>query len=72
MNQIRGLLNTFGIVSSPVRIRKGNIRKDGTVSVGLIVDIESKSFANFYKYVGFDNHKKQRKLKQVVAGAFLP
>lgn len=61
MEQLRILLKEFGIKTSPVRTRKGNIRKDGSKSIGMLFDIESSSFSNFYKYVGFCvSHKKRR------------
>ena len=53
MNQIREMLLDFGIISSPVRLKKGNIRKDGSKSIGVRFEIEMKSFKNFYKYINF-------------------
>ena len=62
MNQLRELLSSFGIKSSPVRTVKENIRKDGSQSISMRFDIEKSSFRNFYKYVGFHIREKQMKL----------
>lgn len=62
MESIRSLLKNFKIESSPVNVNKGNIRKDGSETVFLRFNIEKKGFDNFYKYIGFDNQKKQKKL----------
>ena len=62
MEQIRTLLNRFGIESSPIRIGKGNIRKDRSKTISLSFGIEKKGFENFYKYIGFDNIKKKNRL----------
>ena len=67
MNQIKQLLLEFDIKSSPIRFRRGNIRKDGSKSIGMIFDIEKKSFRNFYKHVGFDSKSKKDKLNQAIA-----
>lgn len=66
MEQLRTLLEEFNIKSSPVRTRKGNIRKDGSTSKGMIIDIEFTSFSNFYKYVGFCVPHKKRLLESVL------
>jgi intein/homing endonuclease len=62
MNQLRELLFSFGIKSSPVRTAKENIRKDGSQSISMQFDIEKSSFRNFYKYVGFHIREKQMRL----------
>jgi intein/homing endonuclease len=62
MNQLRGLLFSFGIKCSPVRAEKENIRKDGSQSMSMRFDIEKSSFRNFYKYVGFHIKEKQMRL----------
>ncbi len=62
MNQLRGLLLSFGIKSSPVRAEKENIRKDGSQSMSMRFDIEKSSFRKFYKYVGFHMKEKQMRL----------
>ena len=69
MEQLRTMLKTFEIDSSPVRFDGYNIRKDGTKSVGARFDIEKPSFGNFYKYIGFDHVEKQRKLLLAMRGA---
>jgi len=62
MNQLRALLFSFGVKSSPVRTAKENVRKDGSQSISMQFDIEKPSFRNFYKYVGFHIKEKQMKL----------
>lgn len=62
MEQVKLLLKNFKIESSPIIIRKGNIRKDGSKSIFLTFNIEKKGFENFYKHIGFDNKKKQQRL----------
>ncbi len=61
--QIKGMLKDFGVETSNVRFKKGNLRKDGSISKGLIFDIEKPSFRNFYKRVNFENTVKRRKLE---------
>ena len=68
MNQIRNMLKEMEIASSPIRFKKGNKRKDGTTSIGVVFDIERNSFRNFYKNVGFDDPVKLAKLKHCVRG----
>lgn len=68
MEQIRGMLDGFGIKSSPVRFNGFNIRKDGTKSVGMGFDVEQKYFANFYKEVGFENKLKTERLVSAMRG----
>jgi|SRR3989344_5470403 len=68
MEQLRNMLKNFKIKSSPVRFNGSNIRKDGTKSVGARFDIEKSNFGNFYKYIGFDNDEKQRKLLFAMRG----
>ncbi|MBU1974430.1 MAG: LAGLIDADG family homing endonuclease [Nanoarchaeota archaeon] len=60
--QIRSMLKEFKIKSSPVRCYKLNIRKDGSISYNVHIDIEKSSFRNFLKYVGFDHPEKRKKL----------
>lgn len=69
MDQLRTMLKDFEIKSSPVRFNGSNIRKDGTKSIGARFDIEKSNFGNFYKYIGFDNGEKQRKLLFAMRGA---
>ena len=68
MEQLRIMLDSFGIKSSPVRFNGSNIRKDGSKSIGMRFDIEKSSFANFYKYIGFDDVEKQKKLNFALRG----
>jgi hypothetical protein len=60
--QIRLMLNNFKIKSSPIRRFKLNVRKDGSMSIYLQMDIERTSFQNFFKYVGFEHPEKRKKL----------
>lgn len=66
MEQLRSMLNEFNISSSPIRLCGMNRRMDGTTSIGLVFTIEKKDFNNFYKYVGFDNIEKQKKLIEAI------
>ncbi len=68
MSQLRLLLKEFGIVASPVRFGKGNIRKDGSKSIRMQFDIEKRYFDKFYKFIGFDNKIKNHKLKMALRG----
>lgn len=67
MEQIRSLLLEFGIVSSPIRKRFMNKRKDGSLSYELVFTIEKSSFRNFYKFVGFLHPQKREKLYSALA-----
>lgn len=67
--QIRCMLKEFRIKTSPVRHYKLNIRRDGSQSFTLQIDIEKLSFRNFFKYVSFDNTKKQQKLIQALSAS---
>lgn len=64
LEQVRSLLKKFGVYSSPVRFKKGNTRKDGSKSIGLIFDIEESSFRNFYKSINFENLSKRERLER--------
>ncbi len=66
MEQIRDMLNCFNIITNPIRFKKGNVRKDGSVSIEIVITIEQGSFANFYKEVGFDNKDKSDKLSKIL------
>ena len=68
MSQLRLLLKEFGIVASPVRFGKGNIRKDGSKSIRMQFDIEKRYFDKFYKCIRFDNKIKNHKLKIALRG----
>ena len=61
-NQIKTLLNHFNVNSSPIKIGKGKLRKDGTKSLEFKLCIEKNQFNNFYKNIGFRNKEKQIKL----------
>lgn len=70
LNQIRDMLAQFNIVCSPVRYGRMNLRKNGTRSIAIKIDIEKTSFRNFYKYITFDDSRKNKILVQVLdAGA---
>lgn len=71
MNQLRYLLNTFDIKSSPARTVKGKIRKDNTKTIGLMFDIEKTSFINFHKYINFENRNKRRKLSAQTSETYI-
>ncbi|MEK6916755.1 MAG: hypothetical protein AABW92_03340 [Nanoarchaeota archaeon] len=62
MEQIRDILVDFDISSSPTRFKKGNIRKDGSESIGVRFEIEKKGFNNFYKHINFHIDSKRGKL----------
>ena len=69
--QIQLILNHFGIKSSPIRTKKGNLRKDGSKSIAILFEIELKSFQNFYKHVKFHHKTKQAKLLTALRSARL-
>lgn len=62
INQIRAMLNQFGIRCSPARVFKLNVRKDGSQSYDIQFNIEKLSFKQFHQSVGFDNKSKRKKL----------
>ena len=62
MNQIKQLLSSFNITTSPTRIQKARSRKDGTKIIRLYFEIKKDSINKFYKYVGFKNPYKQKRL----------
>jgi len=68
MEQVKLMLNNFEIKTSPIRFGRRNKRKNGTYSIAVKLDIESREFRKFYKYVGFDDRKKTNKLLRVIAG----
>lgn len=60
--QIKNMLGGFGIVSSAPRFGKKQARKDGSETIAIKMDIESKYFGRFYKEIGFDNKLKTNRL----------
>ncbi len=64
MEEIRKMINKFGIKTSPVRFNHKRLRKDGSVSIENRFDIEHSSFNKFYKHIGFDNKNKRERLLQ--------
>jgi len=68
MNQIRKMLEDFGVKVSPVRFGKKSKRKDGTNSIALKMDIEKSSFENFAVKIGFNDKLKSQKLVNAIAG----
>ncbi|MBN1645132.1 hypothetical protein JW851_03785 [Candidatus Woesearchaeota archaeon] len=66
LNQIREMLAQFSIKCSPVRYGRTNLRKNGTKSVAIKLDIEKSSFRNFYKYITFDDSRKNQILQKVL------
>ena len=66
--QVQAMLNDLGVMTSPIRTKKGNLRKDGSKSLGLVFEIELSSFQNFYKHINFHNKDKQAKLLAALGG----
>jgi intein/homing endonuclease len=66
LNEIRILLKNFQVDTSRVRISKGNIRKDGSRSKNMKIEIKKYSFFNFYNNVNFLNPMKKTKLKRAI------
>ena len=66
LNQLREMLLCLGVRSSPVRTCKGNLRKDGSMSIMMRFEIEQSSFVAFYKNINFNNEKKREILKAVI------
>ena len=69
MEQLRDLLDDFNIRTSPVRFGRKNLRKNGTYSVAVKMDIELNEFGKFYKEIGFDDTKKTQRLLEAIAEA---
>jgi tRNA-splicing ligase RtcB (3'-phosphate/5'-hydroxy nucleic acid ligase) len=69
---LRKMLQTLEIRSSPVRFGRKNLRKDGTYSVAIKLDIEANQFEKFYKYVGFVDRIKEEKLLQAIVETHRP
>ena len=68
LDQIRDMLENFGIHTSPIRTGKMNIRKDGSISICHRFDIEKKHFISFYRNINFgDKNKKLKLLKALQA-----
>ena len=68
MNQIKGMLESFGIKCSPVRFGKKSERKDKSFTIGIKIDIEKRYFKKFNNEIGFDDKNKDKKLLKVIAG----
>ncbi len=66
-NQIKASLQLFQIRSSPVRLKKGNVRKDGSESIGFVLEIEQKHFRKFYKEINFISKRKRELLEKSLA-----
>ncbi len=66
MKEVKELLEEFDVETSNVLINEGNIRKDGSKSLFMIMEIKGCSFINFLKYVGFDNSLKRMKLEKAI------
>ncbi|MBI4451549.1 LAGLIDADG family homing endonuclease [Candidatus Woesearchaeota archaeon] len=72
MQQVKQMLQDLGIVSSPVRLGRRNKRIDGTESIAVRLDVESRSFYMFHEKVSFDCEQKAAKLlTQVRMATFL-
>ena len=68
LDQIRNMLEEFGVHTSPIRTGKMNIRKDGSTSMCHRFDIEKKHFISFYRNINFgDKNKKLKLLKALQA-----
>jgi intein/homing endonuclease len=66
LDQIREMILQFNIKCSPIRYGRTNFRKNGTKSIAIKLDIEKSSFRNFYKYITFDDSRKNSILKAVL------
>ncbi len=65
MNQLKYLLNFFGIKSTNVGVQKGKTRKTGVKTICVYLQIE-RSLFEFHKFVGFENFHKQKRLKNAL------
>lgn len=64
LEEIKQMLEDLGIETSRIRTCRGNIRKDGSLSIQLKFEIKNKSFNTFQKRVHFENkHKREKMLK---------
>jgi len=68
MEQIKNMLENFGIKCSPVRFGKKSKRSDNSFTIATKIDIEKKYFKRFNAEIGFDDKKKNKKLLKVIAG----
>lgn len=71
LEEIKKILNIFGIITTETWIMKGNVRKDGSITKGLYFKISQKSLLQFAHEIGFsDSFKKERLIRML--GAKLP
>ena len=61
-DQMKDMLFSFDIKSSPIKINKGNERKDGTRTLCFRIIIEKSSFPKFHEHIGFFDSRKQKML----------
>ena len=66
MNQLKKLVENFGIKCSKVRSCRKNKRKDGTLTSAWEFYIWRQSFKDFYDKIGFDDTIKMKKLEKVI------
>lgn len=67
MDQVKRLVEDFGVKCSPVRFATiGRFRKDGSESISVRFDIENASFKKFYDKIGFDDKIKNAKLIRAI------
>ncbi|MEK6938777.1 MAG: LAGLIDADG family homing endonuclease [Nanoarchaeota archaeon] len=62
LEEMRRMLNEFGIFTSNIWISKDNIRKDGSNSLQFKFEVKKISFANFSKNIGFLDKSKLERL----------
>lgn len=67
LEQIKKLLEEFGITCSNITSHGKNKRKDGSYTEGFKFTFEKKYFNKFYKFIGFDNIKKQNRLVEAIS-----
>lgn len=69
MNQVKEMVENFGIKCSNVRTCRKNKRKDGSLTLAWEFYIWRQSFKDFYDKVGFDDITKMNKLKEAIQNA---
>ena len=65
-NEVISLLRQFNIDTCNIWIHSDKIRKDGSISKNLKLEIKRPSFLNFYQNINFSNPAKKNKLEDAI------
>lgn len=66
MEGIKALLESLDIPCSPVRTGRRNVRKDGTTSIAIKLEVKPLGFTNFYKKISFSDKVKAARLRNAI------